>query len=75
MNSSQWANITFVYFKYVTFVHIKYINIIKTNKTILIWDSTNVAGMFLPPPAPSPWWDDHPQVSLPPALVRPTQGR
>lgn len=74
MNSSQWANITFVYFKYVTFVHIKYINIIKTNKTILIWDSTNVAGMFLPTP-PSPWWDDHPQVSLPPALVRPTQGR
>lgn len=74
MNSSQWANITFVYFKYVTFVHIKYINIIKTNKTILIWDSTNVAGMFLSPP-PSPWWDDHPQVSLPPALVRPTQGR
>lgn len=50
MNSSQWANITFVYFKYVTFVHIKYINIIKTNKTILIWDSMNVAGMFLPPP-------------------------
>lgn len=50
MNSSQWANITFVYFKYVTFVHIKYINIIKTNKTILIWDSTNVAGMFLPRP-------------------------
>lgn len=45
MNSLQWANITFVYFKYVTFVYVKYINIIKANKTILTWDSTNVAGM------------------------------